>query len=77
MGIASRSSLGEFHLAFHISSYHVAFSLNFQFGSAFIFIYLSSLQALGALSCILGQVVFMMNKKYGVIHGSLVLEIYG
>ena len=36
-------------------------------------IYLSSLQALGALSCILGQVVFMMNKKYGVIHGSLVL----
>ena len=36
-------------------------------------IYLNSLQALGSLSCILGQVVFMMNKKYGVIHGSLVL----
>ena len=36
-------------------------------------IYLSSLKALGALACILGQVVFMMNKKYGVIHGSLVL----
>ena len=33
-------------------------------------IYLSSLQALGALSYILGQVVFMINKKYGVIHGS-------
>ena len=40
----------------------------------FLFIYLSRLQALGALSCILGRVVFMMNKKYGVIHGSLVLR---
>ena len=40
-------------------------------------IYLSSLQALGALSCILGQVVFMMNKKYGVIHGFLVLGFMG
>ena len=39
----------------------------------FFSIYVSSLQALGALSCILGRVVFMMNKKYGVIHGSLVL----
>ena len=36
-------------------------------------IYLSSLQARGALSCILGRVVFMINEKYGVIHGSLVL----
>ena len=76
MGVANNSSLGEFHLDF---SYHVASSLSFSVWECFYFssIYLSSLQALGALSCILGQVVFMMNKKYGVIHGSLVLEIYG